>query len=131
MPSYPLTFPPTPKFRRFDLRKAHKTARSESPFTGVPQVLQHSDAGRWIWDAEIPPMRVGDSNINTWIQFLLDLQGQFGTFTLNIQTHSATIDYATGQTGLPTVWRAREDVQGWQFDRHRLFNGIVIRAEES
>lgn len=131
MPSYPLTFPPTPKFNRFLIRKVHKTPRSESPFTGEPQVLEHSNSGRWIWDATIPPIREGEADVDTWIAFLNDLHGRYGTFTLNIQTHSATIDYASGLSGLPTLWRSRDGQQGWEWDRNRLFNGVLIRAEEA
>ena len=77
------------------------------------------------------PIPNGDSDIDTWIQFLRDLHGKYGTFTLNLQTHSSTIDYVSGQTGLPTTWRSKDNSHGWTFDEQRMFTGVTLRAIEA
>jgi hypothetical protein len=97
MPAYPLTFPTAPKFSRFNVREVYSTPASESPFTGDIQVFEYTGSGRIQWEAEIPPMGLGDPNIDVWIQFLRNLHGRYGTFSLNLQTHSSTIDYMSGQ----------------------------------
>ena len=76
-------------------------------------------------------MQVGDANIDVWIRFLMELQGQFGTFTLNIQNHT-TIDYVRGYTsGLPSVWRSRDSFQEWEFTPQKVMAGLTIKAREA
>lgn len=130
MPSYPLTFPSSPKFNRFAVREEYTTPASMSPFTGDEQVFEFTGSGRISWDAEIPPMMYGDTNINTWVQFFRDLHGRYGTFTLNIQTFT-TIDYLSGQSSLPTTWRSRTSVHGWEFTPQRVMAGFTIQAIEA
>ena len=129
-PSFPLTFPSTPKFSRFQIRERWSTPFTESPFTLDQQVFQYSGSNKIEWEAELPPMLDGDSDIDTWIQFLLELQGRYGTFTLNIQAHT-TIDYVSGMTSLPTTWRSRDDSHSWEFSRRNVMEGVVIRAVEA
>jgi len=129
--SFPLTFPVNPKFKRFQIREIWTTPASQSPFTGDVQIFKYTGSNKIEWEAEIPPMKDGDANIDIWIRFLMQLQGAFGTFTLNIQNHTA-IDYVSGYTsGLPTVWRSRDNSHGWGFNEQRLMDGITIRAREA
>mgnify|MGYP003643124961 FL=1 len=129
--SFPLTFPANPKFKRFQIREIWTTPSTESPFTGDIQVFKFTGSNRLEWEAEIPPMQVGDANIDVWIRFLMELQGQFGTFTLNIQNHT-TIDYVRGYTsGLPSVWRSRDSFQEWEFTPQKVMAGLTIKAREA
>lgn len=130
MPSYPLTFPSLPKFSRFQIRETYSTPFTESPFTGDIQVFEYTGSGRLEWEAEIPPMKVGDPQIAIWIQFLRDLHGRYGTFTLNV-TNFTSINYLTGQTDIPQTWRSRDDSHGWEFTRQKVMAGITIRAREA
>lgn len=129
--SFPLTFPATPKFTRFSIREIWKTPVTESPFTGDQQVFKYTGSNKLVWEADIPPMKLGDSAIDTWVQFLLELQGRYGTFTLNLQTHSSTIEYVKGYTGLPTTWRSRDEGHGFEWNRQRFLSGVTIRAIEA
>lgn len=131
MPSYPLTFPATPKFRSFSIREKYASPTTESPFTNDQQVFEYSGSNKIEWEMELVPIPNGDSDIDTWIQFLRDLHGKYGTFTLNLQTHSSTIDYVSGQTGLPTTWRSKDNSHGWTFDEQRMFTGVTLRAIEA
>lgn len=106
MPAYPLTFPTTPKFSKFNIREVYSTPITTSPFTGDVQVFEYSGSGKIQWEATIPPMADGDPQIDVWIQFFRDLHGRYGTFTLNIQTHT-TVDYLAGQD---VAWTTSDDI---------------------
>ncbi len=128
-PSFPLTFPVTPKFSEFRMFENWKTPVSESPFTGDRQVFKYPGSNRLAWEAKLPPMKNGDSDVDVWVKFLLDLQGLFGTFTLDLHAHVSTIEYVKGFTGLPTVWSSPVE-QNWHWTRQRAIEGLVIRGVE-
>ena len=130
MPSYPLTFPSTPVFSSFNIREIYSTPVSESPFTGELQVFEYTGSGRLQWEATLPPMAIGDTAVNVWIQFLRDLHGRAGTFTLNLQT-TTPINYLPGQASVPTLWRSRNAQTSWNINTQRVFSGMIIQAEEA
>ena len=138
MPSYPLTFPSTPKFNSFTIREEYTTPASISPFTGDEQVFEYSGSGRISWDATIPPLKYDDTAVDTWIEFFANLHGRYGTFTLDITSHTA-IDYVQGHpdnpdggtSTIPSTWRSRDTAHSWSFDRSQFFTGFTIRAIEA
>jgi len=132
MPSYPLTFPTTPKFNSFSVSESYNTPASVSPFTGDEQVFEYTGSGKISWDATIPPLKHDDSAVDTWIAFFADLHGRYGTFTLDI-TAFTTINYMQGHTlgTIPSTWRSRDNVHTWSFNERKLFTGFTIRAIEA
>ena len=138
MPSYPLTFPTTPKFKSFVVRESYNTPASISPFTGDEQVFEYTGSGKINWDATIPPLKYDDAAVDTWIAFFADLHGRYGTFTLDITSHT-TVDYVQGHPNnpsggtstIPTIWRSRDNEHTWTFNERKLFTGFTIRAVEA
>jgi len=78
-PSYPLTLPSAPAFKksRWTLRRV--TAVSESPFTGQQQVFDYGYA-LWTANLTLPPMLRADAA--NWEAFMMKLHGRVGTFLL-------------------------------------------------
>ena len=77
--TYPLSLPSVT-----DYASARMTARSvvgvsQSPFTGAQQVQKHQGQW-WEFDARLVPM--SRASAETWIAFLLSLNGMQGTFLL-------------------------------------------------
>lgn len=90
--SYPLSFPNV-KVRSITWEAKTKVAMTESPFTGVQQVVEH--AGQW-FEAQItlPPLERADAE--EMVGFFLALNGVRGTFTFGDPDFSAPRGTAAG-----------------------------------
>ena len=77
--SYPLALPTVTVAKAINFAAQSIVGMSASPFTGEQQVYVHQ--GEW-WEAQVtlPPMTRADAE--TWIAFLLALNGREGTFLM-------------------------------------------------
>ena len=78
-PTFPLTMPTTPNFIRSEWGIARAVAQSQSPFTYSTQVHKFTGS-KWYSTVTLPPMK--RSQANEWLAFFMQLNGQFGTFTM-------------------------------------------------
>lgn len=98
---YPLSLPTTIGMAKIELRAVNAVALSRSPFTFSSQV--HAYSGQmWQADVSIPPVR--KDLAESWVAFLLSLQGQKGTFLMG-DPNNATPRGIAGQglVGSPVV----------------------------
>lgn len=95
--TYPLSLPSSPAPVSFTLSLQHASSMNSSPFTGEQQVYKWP---RELWMAEVkmPPMKRAAAE--EWIAFLLQLQGQYGTFLMG---HSAAKTPRGTASGTPLV----------------------------
>lgn len=77
--SYPLTMPSVPQFRAVRFRAKSAVGIAVSPFTYNSQVTAHQGE-MWEVDVELPPMQRAAAE--TWIAFLVGLNGFEGSFLL-------------------------------------------------
>jgi hypothetical protein len=98
--SYPLSFPDLTNIQSIQLTARNATAVTSSPFTYKQQVLKYS-ASRWEANITLPPMKRADSE--TWITFLMKLNGQYGTFLLGDPLGQTARGSASTQAGTPLV----------------------------
>jgi len=91
--SYPLNLPTVKVARHVNFRKQSTVAISASSFTHEQQVYVHQ--GEW-WEADVqlPPMQ--RANAETWIGFLLALNGREGTFLMGDPVGETPRGIATG-----------------------------------
>ena len=78
-PTFPLTMPTSPNFIRSEWGIARAVAQSQSPFTYSTQVHKFTGS-KWYSTVTLPPMK--RSQANEWLAFFMQLNGQFGTFTM-------------------------------------------------
>tara|TARA_R110002124_G_scaffold2441_3_gene15559 strand:+ start:1956 stop:2582 length:627 start_codon:yes stop_codon:yes gene_type:complete len=78
-PTFPLVMPNTPNFIRSEWGIARAVAQSQSPFTYSTQVHKFTGS-KWYSTVTLPPMK--RSQANEWLAFFMQLNGQFGTFTM-------------------------------------------------
>ena len=78
-PTFPLVMPTTPNFIRSEWGIARAVAQSQSPFTYSTQVHKFTGS-KWYSTVTLPPMK--RSQANEWLAFFMQLNGQFGTFTM-------------------------------------------------
>ena len=90
--TFPVTFP-TLGIKSMTIRAKSTVGISTSPFTGQQQVFQHQ--GQW-WEAEVsmPPMSREDAE--TFIAFMLKMNGRYGTFLLGDPLAADPLGVATG-----------------------------------
>lgn len=77
--TYPLALPPTPYAASVRMRARSVVGVAESPFTFAGEVQQHQGQ-RWEADIDLPPMR--QTVAETWVAWLLSLNGRQGTFLM-------------------------------------------------
>lgn len=77
--SYPLTAPALKKESSLTIRAHSVVGVSSSPFTLAQQVYAHPGE-MWSADVQLAPMRRADAE--TWVGFLLALNGMEGTFLM-------------------------------------------------
>jgi len=92
--TFPLTFPTITGIAKATLRKQSIVAQSNSPFTGISQTQVFP--GQW-WEGEItlPPF-VSRASFETWMAFLLSLNGKEGTFLFGDPAGKTPRGIATG-----------------------------------
>jgi hypothetical protein len=78
-PTFPLVMPNSPNFVRSEWGIARAVAQSQSPFTYSTQVHKFTGS-KWYSTVTLPPMK--RSQANEWLAFFMQLNGQFGTFTM-------------------------------------------------
>jgi len=78
-PTFPLVMPTTPNFIRSEWGIARAVAQSQSPFTYSTQVHKFTGS-KWYSTVTLPPMK--RLQANEWLAFFMQLNGQFGTFTM-------------------------------------------------
>ena len=78
-PTFPLVMPTTPNFVRSEWGIARAVAQSQSPFTYSTQVHKFTGS-KWYSNVTLPPMT--RTQANEWLAFFMQLNGQFGTFTM-------------------------------------------------
>lgn len=104
------------------IRRIRRQGQTVSPFTGGRKVYDWN-ADKWEATVTTPPMKEGDSNINTWIQFFEDCDGMVNTFTMNISR------YVPGQAGLTSVtFRMVDPDKDWKMDKRKVFPAFTFTA---
>jgi hypothetical protein len=93
MPAYPLTFPTNVAPAEVRVRRVQAQARYDNPLQLSSQVQLRS-AARYEIDVTLQPMP--HDLAGPWLQFLYDLQGSFGTFTLNLDAYAPGLSPAPG-----------------------------------
>jgi hypothetical protein len=93
---------------------------SVSPTTYQTQVYQHP-GGRWEIEVKLPAMPHDEAD--EWTQFLKDLQGRVGTFTMNLNAHCPGLSPAPGTV----TFRLADPDPGWSSRLAREF-GFSFRA---
>ena len=78
-PTFPLVMPTTPNFIISQWGIARAVSQSQSPFTYSTQVHKFTGS-KWYSTVTLPPMK--RSQANEWLAFFMQLNGQFGTFTM-------------------------------------------------
>jgi hypothetical protein len=106
MPAYPLAFPTHVAPAEVRVRRIQAQARYDNPLQLSSQVQLRS-AARYEIDVTLQPMPA--DVVTAWLQFLYDLQGSFGTFTINLDP------YAPGLAPAPGVrtFRLASGEQDW------------------
>lgn len=77
--TYPLTLPASPYPARVTLRARSVVGVAESPYTLGQQVYAHQGQ-RWEADIDLPPL--SGAVAQTWVAWLLSLNGREGTFLM-------------------------------------------------
>ena len=98
--TYPLTLPTVAGIASINLRAVNAVAVSSSPFTYKQQVIAHQGQ-RWEAEVTLPPMTRADAE--TWIAFLVSLQGARGTFTMGDPNAASARGSASVNAGTPLV----------------------------
>lgn len=123
MPAYPLTFPTHVAPAEVRVRRIQAQARYDNPLQLSSQV-QLRAAARYEIDITLQPMPA--DVVTAWLQFLYDLQGSFGTFTINLNA------YAPGLTPAPgsRTFRLATGEQEWSAKLATEF-GLAFSAIEA
>lgn len=108
MPTYPLSFPSGVYIQEIKLRRVFAQARFDNPVTLGAQV-QHRGPKRFEIDVTLQPMGRAKANATKFAQFLDDLTGGYGTFTINLNP------WAVGMDPLPgtRTFRLATNEHGW------------------
>ena len=77
--SYPLAMPTVTNIRSIDLTATNAVSYSRSPFTFAGQAQEFSGK---MWQATVTLPAMKRAAAEEWIEFLLSLRGQVGTFNL-------------------------------------------------
>jgi hypothetical protein len=102
MITYPLSLPTTPPgWSKINFIATNIVGVSKSPFTNQQQVFQWIGEF-WSVDAALPPMP--QSTALAWVNFLVSLRGQLGTFHIGDSLSPAPSGVATGT---PVVFGAQ------------------------
>lgn len=108
--TYPLQFPGAPNARRITWRPRAAVAESESPFT-LRRQLFVNQGQRWEADIELPPMTRAQAE--TWIAFLLSLNGKAGTFLFGPTFERTTQLAVSGTIAITGVDGTTITTGGW------------------
>jgi hypothetical protein len=118
----PATFPTTGN-AEVTVTRRRKQAVVESEF-GTNKYVQDWQASSWIVKVRTPPMKEGDPNIATWIQFFEDCNGMVNTFTMDISR------YVVGQSGLTALtMRMTKPNKSWSMDKRKVFGPFEFEAQ--
>ena len=124
--TYPLTMPATPDFSSIRSVGQSVVATSISPFTRKSQKQVHQGDG-WAFDLKLPPMTRAQAG--AWIAFLLQCNGQEGTFYFG---HAGTMTPIGTVGGTPVVDGAGQtgkvlNTRGWNPESGVLLAGDYIQ----
>jgi len=111
--SYPLALPTVAGISSINLRAVNAVSISQSPFTFKQQVIAHQGQ-RWEAEVTLPPMQRADAE--TWVSFLVSLQGSRGTFTMGDPNASTARGSASSTPGTPVVNGASQTGQSLDID---------------
>lgn len=100
------TVPPTGGIRSVEVRLAHATARTESPFTFAHQV-QDMGGERWEATVTLAPMTRDDAE--RWLVFLLAQRGGLGTFLMGPETMARSYAGSKSMNQISTATGGRGD----------------------
>jgi len=90
--TYPLAIP-TLGWMKANFFASNVVGLSKSPFTLQQEVYQWPGE-EWLVDVSLPPM--AQATAEAWVNFLVSLRGQVGTFYIGDQSHTAPTGVATG-----------------------------------
>ena len=91
--SYPLSLPSNSGFAKINFIASNVVGISKSPFTLQSQTYQWPGE-EWQVEVSLPPM--DQATAEDWVNFLVSLRGQVGTFHIGDPTHTAPTGVATG-----------------------------------
>lgn len=98
--SYPLALPTATGIASVNLRGVNAVSISQSPFTFKQQVIAHQGQ-RWEAEVTLPPQH--RDTAETWLAFLMSLQGARGTFLLGDPNAASARGSASITQGTPVV----------------------------
>lgn len=98
--SYPLTPPTESAQESITITPRSVVTTTRSPFTREVEVFEYP--GQW-WEIEVIIMAGQRADIEPWVAFLLELNGQFGTFLLGEELNTAPRGAASSTPGTPII----------------------------
>ena len=122
--TYPLTLPTVAGIASINLRAVNAVAVSSSPFTYKQQVIAHQGQ-RWEAEVTLPPMTRADAE--TWIAFLVSLQGARGTFTMGDPNAASARGSASVTAGTPLV-NGADQTGGSSATLHKVLQDVDSNA---
>lgn len=111
--SYPLSLPSNASFAKINFIATNVVGLSKSPFTLQAQTYEWPGE-EWQVDVALPPM--SQATAEAWVNFLVSLRGQLGTFYIGDDTHLAPMGVATGTPvvhGAQTAMSTTLATKGW------------------
>lgn len=111
--SYPLALPTVTGIAQITLRGVNAVAISQSPFTFKQQVIAHQGQK---WEAEVTLPAQDRSTAETWIAFLMSLQGARGTFLMGDPNGATARGSASTTAGTPVINGAGQTGQQLDID---------------
>jgi len=117
--TYPRILPTVSGIANITLRAVNQTAMSMSPFTYKQQIHNHAGQ-RWEAEVQLPPMKRDDAE--TWLAWLLSMNGRSGTFLMGDPNAAnprgalggSPLVNGSGQTGSSvTIDGCTPSVSGW------------------
>jgi hypothetical protein len=121
--AFPLAFPTSPKPRSVRVTRQSVVGLTESPFSLKRQAVVWPGK-RYSVEIVMPPMTT--TQAGAWCQWLYDMNGREGTFTLDITGYCPTVSPAPGST----TFRLRDNTQGWDISTARHYGFTIVADQE-
>ncbi len=93
--AFPIDFPTEPGLTGVEFTMARQTPIAQSPFTGAEQ-RNNLIYSTWLLAGRVPDMTGDEAAVRDWRAFLMELRGQFGTFSIVVPGND---DPSTGYSG--------------------------------
>ncbi len=123
--AFPVTFPTDPGLTNVEFALSRQTAIAQSPFTGAEQ-RSNLTFSLWLLSGNVPDMSGDEVAVRNWRAFILELRGQYGTFTIVVPGND---DPSTGYSGTVGTVNGADQVgttivtQGWTAETALLNRG--------